>query len=199
MHHSNFAPDVYSNLTRRTFEYQNRIPLSDSVLWKIEQGAVRTLTWNREGTAATLGLWGPGDVVGKPLSKADPYEIKCLQCVTAVALPADLWAQELNAIILYAQQIEELIKIVNNEIVHTRLLEFLIWLSYKFGYSVNQGQLIKLQLTHQEIAESIATTRVTVTRMLGILEKEGKIIRNHRQLILPHDRVVSNDSQRQSQ
>lgn len=191
MHHSNFAPDVYSNLTRRTFEYQNRIPLSDSVLWKIEQGAVRTLTWNREGTAVTLGLWGPGDVVGKPLSKIEPYEIECLQCVTAMALPAHIWFQELNAIILYAQQTEELLSIVNSEIVHIRLLGFLIWLSHKFGCEVNQGQLIKLQLTHQEIAESISTTRVTVTRMLGILEQEGKIIRNHRQLILPHNLIIS--------
>ncbi len=193
MSYSNLTSNVISGLTERVFKEQERIPLSDSVLWKIEQGIVRTLTWSGEGTAVTLGIWGPGDVVGKPLSKAEPYEIECLDCVRVLALPLSLWAQELNAIILHAQQIEELLSIVNSEKIHTRLLEFLIWLTQKFGHGVSQGWLLELCLTHQEIAESIATTRVTVTRMLGILEQEGKIIRNHHQLILPYDLILSDN------
>jgi CRP-like cAMP-binding protein len=117
-----------------------------------------------------------------------------LDCVKALALPLSLWAQELNAIILHGQQTEELLSIVNNEKIHARLLEFLIWLVHKFSQRVSQGQLLKLPLTHQKIAESIATTRVTVTRMLGILEQEGKIIRNRQQLILPYDLFISNNN-----
>jgi CRP-like cAMP-binding protein len=194
MSYSNLTSDVISGLTGRVFKEQERIPLSDSVLWKIEQGAVRTLTWSGEGTAVTLGFWGPGDVVGKPLSKAEPYEIECLETVKVLALPLSLWAQELNAIILHGQQTEELLSIVNNEKIHARLLEFLIWLAHKFSQRVSQGQLLKLPLTHQKIAESIATTRVTVTRVLGILEQEGKIIRNRQQLILPYDLFISNNN-----
>ncbi len=128
------------------------------------------------------------------IAKAEPYEIECLDCVKVLALPISLWAQELNAIILHGQQTEELLSIVNNEKIHARLLEFLIWLAHKFSQRVNQGQLLKLPLTYQEIAESIATTRVTVTRMLGILEQEGKIIRNRHQLILPYDLFISNNN-----
>jgi CRP-like cAMP-binding protein len=178
------SSDLASSLTKRTFERQNRLPLDSRFLWKIERGVVRTLTWSKEGIPTTLGLWGSGDVVGKPLSQTDPYEVECLEPVTATALPLHLWVHELDAILLYARQTENLLNIISHQTVYLRLLELLTWLAHKFGCEVETGKLIMLRLTHQEIAETIASSRVTVTRMLGVLEKEGKIIRNEHQLIL---------------
>jgi CRP-like cAMP-binding protein len=178
--------DLAVDLKGRVFKQQERIPLHDSYLWKINQGAVRTLTWSKEGTLVTLGLWGPGDIIGKPLSKTNPYLIECLETVKVVAVPKYLWNRELDAILLHAQHVEELLTIVHNETIYLRLLEFLIWLASRFGFEAEQGKLINLQLTHQEIAEAIAATRVTVTRILGVLEQEGKILRKNRKLILPY-------------
>jgi len=62
----------------RYFKQRSFIPLPQDILWKIEKGVVRNLTWHEDGTLVTLGVWGPGDVVGRALSKIEPYEIECL-------------------------------------------------------------------------------------------------------------------------
>jgi CRP-like cAMP-binding protein len=192
MNDSSISFDLTSSLMKKTFERQNKLPLDSRLLWKIEQGIVRTLTWSREGIPTTLGLWGPGDVVGRPLSQTEPYEVECLEPTTAIALPLHLWVHEMDAILLYVQQTENLLNIISHQTVYLRLLEFLAWLAHKFGCEVETGKLIMLRLTHQEIAETIAASRVTVTRMFGILEQEGKIIRSNNQLILPHSHNTSN-------
>ena len=40
-------------------------------LWLLETGVVRTLTVLEDGTSIILGLWGPGDVVGRVLCNAN--------------------------------------------------------------------------------------------------------------------------------
>jgi CRP-like cAMP-binding protein len=186
MNRSNISSELASISATRTFEQQDRLPVDSRHLWKIEQGIVRTFTWNHEGVPATLGLWGPGDVVGKPLSQTAPYEAECLEPVTARALPIQFWVHELDAILLSARQTENLLNIISHQIVSLRLLELLTWLAHKFGCEVETGRLIMVKLTHQVIAETVRSTRVTVTRALGSLEQEGKITRSGHQLILPY-------------
>jgi hypothetical protein len=52
---------------------------------------------------------------------------------------------------------------------------------------VEKGHLIDLRLTHQEIAEILGITRVTVTRLLREFEQQGAIAR------LPHKFIVLRD------
>jgi CRP-like cAMP-binding protein len=186
MNRSNMSSELASIPATRTFEQQDRLPVDSRLLWKIERGIVRTFTWNREGISTTLGFWGPGDVVGEPLSQTDPYEVECLEPVTAKALPIQFWVHEIDAILLSTQQTENLLNIISNQTVSLRLLELLTWLAHKFGCEVETGRLIMVKLTHQVIAETVRSTRVTVTRALGSLEQEGKITRSGHQLILPY-------------
>jgi CRP-like cAMP-binding protein len=44
--------------------------------------------------------------------------------------------------------------------------------------------LIQLRLTHQELAETIGTTRVTVTRLMQSLEQQGSLCYSRRQQIV---------------
>lgn len=84
----------------------------------------------------------------------------------------------------HIQQSEELLSIIHRKPVSLRLWQFLVWLAEKFGRDVDQGKLIDLGVTHQEMAEVINTTRVSVTRMLHQFEEEGMLIRHQRRLIL---------------
>lgn len=179
-----------ANLVQRSFSCREIIPLQPDVLWRITWGAVRTLTWNEEGTPTTLGYWGPGDVVGKPLSRIQPYQIECLTSVEVELIPFHLCHQALDAIFLHTQQTEELLSIVRHERVHYRLRQLLIWLARKFGRPVESGLLIDLRLTHQAIAEAIGTTRVTVTRLLNEFEQEGAIGRPKRHFIVLRQRFL---------
>ena len=61
-----------ANWMLRSFNRHDTIPLRTDSLWLLKGGAVKTLTWNEQGTAVTLGYWGSGDVVGQPLSGISP-------------------------------------------------------------------------------------------------------------------------------
>ncbi|WP_250126639.1 Crp/Fnr family transcriptional regulator [Chroococcidiopsis sp. CCMEE 29] len=175
---------LLANHQQRTFSRRDLIPLQPELLWRIETGVVRTLTWSEEGTPVTLGYWGATDVVGQPLSRVTPYQIECITTVEASLVPEHLWHQVLEAVLKHAQQTEELLCIFHQEPLHLRLRLLLVWLAQKFGRQVETGKLIDLRLTHQQLAEVIGATRVTVTRLLKQFEREGIIKRSHRQPLI---------------
>ncbi|MEJ6481528.1 Crp/Fnr family transcriptional regulator [Nostoc punctiforme UO1] len=171
-------------LSQQIFTRREVIPLQNDVLWRIEYGAVRTLTWGEDGTFITLGYWGLGDLIGYPLSRVKPYQIECLTGVEVSIVPPHLWHQDMNALLSHIQQAEDLLSIVHRKPISLRLWQFLVWLSEKFGRDVDKGKLIDLNVTHQDIAEVLNTTRVTVTRLLQQLEEEGTVLRHKRRIIL---------------
>ncbi|WP_242037859.1 Crp/Fnr family transcriptional regulator [Tolypothrix sp. FACHB-123] len=175
---------IKEQIPYRLFTRREMIPPRNDVLWRIERGAVRTLTWSEEGTFITLGYWGSGDLIGSPLSKVKPYQIECLTNVEVSVVPPHLWYQDVNALLSHIQQAEELLSIVHCKPMSVRLWQFLLWLSRKFGRDVEDGKLIDLNATHQEMAEVLNTTRVTVTRLLQQFEEEGTLLRHKRQMIL---------------
>lgn len=171
-------------LPQRLLARREIIEPSNDILWLIKRGAVRTVTWNEDGTFTTLGYWGVGDLIGYPLSKVKPYQIECLTSVEITVVPEHLWHQHIDALVSHIQDSEELLSIVNRKPISLRLWEFLLWLSKKFGRSVEQGCLIELYITHQEIAEVLNTTRVTITRLLQEFETAEMLLRHQRRIIL---------------
>jgi CRP-like cAMP-binding protein len=158
--------------TRRSF-----LPAQPNRLWKIEAGFVRTFTYLEDGTTVALGLWGRGDIIGKTLSKVEPYQMACLTKVAATVLPLEEWCQPTETLLAHIQQAEELMIIRSYKKVDTMLIKLLAWLSKKFGHEIQQGRLIDMRLTHEDLAEMIGSTRVTITRILGQFEQEGLIDR----------------------
>ena len=122
--------------------------------------------------------------MGQPLCGVDPYEIECSTSVEVSLLPPHLWHQVFDAILSHARQTEELLSMVSCGRLHQRLLQTLGWLPQKIGCPLEQGQLIELRLTHQEIAKVIVRSRLTMTRLLKQFEQEGMITRHHRYLVL---------------
>jgi len=179
-------------LRPQTFSRRELLPLSPDILWLIDRGIVRTRTWNDEGTIITLGYWGAKDVVGQKLSRLNPYQIECLTSVEALPCSPSHWHLLTNALITSARQREELLHISRSGKVRHCLAQLLQWLGAKFGRDVSAGYLIDLRLTHQELAEAIGTTRVTVTRLLKLFEQEKLIsrIRGHI-VILPKLGIMS--------
>ena len=173
-----------SQAMRHHFQPHDAIPLRSDVLWRIEYGVARTLTWTPDRTPIVLGYWHEGDVVGQPLSRLCPYEVECLTEVEISALPANVWDQLLEAVFIHLQQVEELHCIFRSQSILERLKRFLRWLAQKFGYKVQRGWLIDLYLTHQEISEAIGATQVTVQHLLNSLKQENQIMYDQDRLIL---------------
>jgi CRP-like cAMP-binding protein len=176
---------VYNCNRSEDFSRRDIIPHQNDLMWEIESGLVRTLTWLEDGTTITLGWWGKGDVISPILSGCDPYQIECLSKVTAkqISLQQD-YLQEI--LFKYIYQTEELTIIRGHKRLDIMLYHLLNWLSKKFGLSVEKGQMIDLRFTHQDLAELMGTTRVTVTKLLQQFEQQGLINRlNQHKILLP--------------
>ncbi|MFM7887856.1 MAG: Crp/Fnr family transcriptional regulator [Pseudanabaena sp.] len=167
LHLANRGSKIY-NFKR--YEY---IPLHNDVLWCIKKGIVRTMTWDEDGNQIVLGLWKEGDIVGSLMSTLDPYQIQCLNDVEVEVLPLILWEQASTAIINHCQQTQQLLSIAHCRTIDLRLKKLLSWLSDKFGQPCDHGITIGIKLTHQDIADTIGSTRVTMTRSLNQLRLQG--------------------------
>lgn len=173
-----------AEITQRKFSPRSFLPLRDSHLWQIETGVVRTLTWLEDGSTIVLGLWGPGDIVGQAFSTIDPLEVECITAVEATALRQDQWEQNTDILVARTRQLEALTVIRSHKRTDAMLIKLLDWLARKFGQDVAAGRLIDFRLTHQDLAELLGTTRVTITRILSQFEQQGMIDR------LPLGRIV---------
>lgn len=168
----------------RSFDRRALLPLLPDQVWQIQQGIVRTVTWTGDGEMIVLGIWGAGDLVGQPLSAADPHQAECLTLVKATPLTADRWHQETAALVEHIQHTEKLLEIMRSGSASIVLLRLLVWLAQRFG-DENQGNLeLNFHVTHQELAETTGLTRVTITRLLRSFEKQGLIQRHGRQIVV---------------
>lgn len=167
----------------REFKRREFLPMIGDLLWEIDAGMVRTLTSCEEGKLITLGLWGVGDIVGHPLAGIEPYQVECLTKVQAHRLPA-IGCSSLKQVMWSHLHQSQTFLIIRHGFMPDRLQQFLLWLAEKFGTKCEEGCYIPNQLTHQDIAEIIGTSRVTVTRLIGDLERAGFIRWSKRRCLL---------------
>jgi CRP-like cAMP-binding protein len=71
--------------------------------------------------------------------------------------------------------------------IEERVRGFLELLANDYGVPCDQGLRLNVKLTHQDLASALSTTRVTVTRVLGMLRDEGWLhLDDQRQLVVAH-------------
>jgi CRP-like cAMP-binding protein len=150
------------------------LPESNHYLWKIESGIARITILNELGGQATIGFASQGDFVGKLLSGQLTYQVECLTPVQVSKMTPtsdDVYPSLRRQL----EEKEQLLNILNHQSITQRLLRLLEWLSERFGEPLREGRSLGVKLTHQQLAETIHTSRVTVTRLMGQLEQAGKI------------------------
>jgi hypothetical protein len=165
-------------LTVKAFQFSrgDSLPEMHQAYWLIQAGYVRTVTWDMNGHMTTLGVWGPGDILSSDFSQIQPYQMECLGKVHVdrVALPGNL-----HEILLHHHRCtEELLNISHCRHIDRRLLKMMDYLGRRFGEAADADWIkINLSLTHQQLADLLGTTRVTVTRLVGIFQRAGVIRR----------------------
>jgi CRP-like cAMP-binding protein len=155
--------------------FQKRSPLDPirADLWQIESGVVRAVTYQGDSSLTILGFWGAGDVVGTALLRESIDRLECLTPVMASPLLAENCPD--GVMLAYLHQLQELLVIRSGKRIEEMLLKLLIWLGERFGERQEAGLTLKVLLTHQDLAETLNTTRVTITRSMGQLERQGTI------------------------
>lgn len=168
----------------KTFVSGELITLEPDCYWLLQQGVVKTCSWTEDGTPITLGYWGVNDLIGQPLSLVYPCQVRCLTAVTAWRITLDRADKIINLIQYHSQQTEEILYILRSALIYQRLQGILVWLGNKFGQEIDLGRIIDLRLTHQDLAEVVGATRVTITKLINQLEQEGFLSRPERNTIV---------------
>ena len=174
---------VPNNTAVTLFKKGEHIPATPCHLWTIRTGIVRTLTWTDEGDIVPLGFWGPDDIVGAFIAQVTPYEIECLSDVKVEAFnPMNPLPHQ--TLLSHVSQASQFMQLLHCHRMDCRLEQFFAWFAERFGQQHPDGIHLPTCLTHQQLSEAIGTTRVTVTRVMGQLEKAGKISWSRKQQIV---------------
>lgn len=152
---------------------------SDEVL-VVCRGIVQLGTLYDSGDESLLGLACPSMPFGMPLTLIRPYQAQALTDVDVMRLKLHEIEQSPElAVGIFRQttrriqQAEAMLALVGHRRVEDRLRHFLLLLKQQVGSPVGHGTRLTVRLTHQQLANAIGTTRVTVTRLLSQLREEG--------------------------
>jgi CRP-like cAMP-binding protein len=185
--------DAHRNL--HFYAKAETVPLMSQGIWQVCQGLVQLSTLYPTGEEGLLGWVGPSMCFGLWLTSLQTYRATavsdvCVMWYSMVEIEASpqLARELLPQMGRRLRQMEAILAIAGQRRVEDRLYQLLLLLKQEFGQPVVEGTRLNIRLTHQDIANAICTTRVTVTRMLGKLQQQGLVSRDaDRHLILNKD------------
>ena len=169
---------------RRLYFYEQgeEIPLVTKGVWQVYRGLVQLSTFHLSGEEVLLGWADPAMCFGNCLTSRETYQAKALTDVylkwfslSEIEADPSLAYTFLTHLSRRMRQSEALLAIAGIKRVEARLHQFLSLLKGEMGEPVEAGTRLTIRLTHQSIANAIGTTRVTVTRLLGKLQRQGYI------------------------
>ncbi len=171
------------------------IPLVSQGVWQVCQGLVQLSTLCQNGEEVWLGWAEPSTFFGQWFSILRTYQAIALSDVQVIWFSlAEINSSPRLAQILVPQmlrrmrQAEAMLAICGQRRVEDRLQLLLLLMKRDLGQKVPEGTRLEVRLTHQNLANAIGTTRVTVTRLLNKLKNEGAItIDRDRYIILNNE------------
>ena len=156
------------------YEKGEEISLLNTGIWQVYRGVVQLSKIDVSGKEIILGWATPNNAFDNRIDNSITYRAQALsdvyiRCVTSQYLK--IYPQiitELIAKLSYRLlKTEQLLTITAIKRVEERLWELLVMLKEEMGQPVLKGTRLTVRFTHQNLANVIGTTRVTVTRVLG--------------------------------
>lgn len=188
---------------REAFFFQQGDPAS--ALYVLTAGRVRLTQVTPEGDQVILHLVHPGEMFGGIAVLGDatyPVSAQALEDCQALAWDGEGMAGlmertprlALNALRLLAGRVQELqdrVRELATERVERRVARTLLRLARQAGRKVENGVLIDLPLSRQDLAEMTGTTLFTVSRVLSRWEQQGLVEAGRERVLIrfPHGLV----------
>lgn len=171
---------LYQGRTLVPYTAGQAIALQPDDVLVVCRGIVQLGTLYDSGDESLLGLACPSMPFGMPLTLIRPYQAQALTDVDVMRLKLHEIEQSpelalgiFRQTVRRIQQAEAMLALVGHRRVEDRLRHFLLLLKQQVGAPVERGTRLTVRLTHQQLANAIGTTRVTVTRLLSQLKDEG--------------------------
>ena len=171
-------------LPLQQYEKGDEITVLDLGIWQVYRGVVQLSRVRQDGNEVIVGWVTANGTFGNCFDVSpQPYRVIALCNVyvrrysqTDVAryplLAKQFLAQYSDRLI----KSEQLLSIIAVKRVEERLKQLLLMLKREVGQSTDSGNVrLQIRFTHQQLAEAICTTRVTVTRIIGDFQSKGLI------------------------
>ncbi len=172
--------DLYKERSLHPYTGGQSIQMLPNEIWIVCRGVVQLGTLYATGDEALLGLACPSMPFGLPLTSIHPYQASALTPVNLMRLTlAEIEESPKLAQGIFRQmsrrlsQTEAILAIAGYRRVEERLRHLLLLLKQEVGQRTDEGTRLTVRLTHQQLANAIGTTRVTVTRLINQLKNEG--------------------------
>ncbi len=176
------SPQISALAHRPRYRYSkgDTIPLQSQTLCYVCQGLVKLTTLTPNNEEVLLGLAG----AATPFLPGSPqlltYQATALADVQLVNVPIEQIDGNLAAVMLpkllqRLQQTEALLNVTGQRRTKDRLYQLLHLLGQEVGEPIAEGRRLSVRLTHEDLANACCTTRVTVTRLLGEMQRSQKI------------------------
>jgi CRP-like cAMP-binding protein len=209
---ADLAPDRLRQLQLgcRLDRFAKRSPIylpvdqSDS-LFLVASGRVKICHLTHEGKQSTLAFVEPGEVFGE-LAVVDcgPREeyAEAAKDSTVVRIPSDGLCALMQDVPEVARRVTALIGRRRRQVERRlrnllflssrdRLIHLLLELADRYGEAAEKGLRLATDLSHQDLASMIGSTRETVTLVLGELQSEGLIKLGRRKITLARPEAIS--------
>lgn len=172
-----------SEIPLQQFEKGDQIAVTDSGIWQVYRGVVQLSRVQKNGSEIILGWVTANGTLGNYLDNASElYRAVALSDVYARRyLSEDVIKHPLLARQFLAQfsdrlvKSEQLLSIIAIKKVEERFTQLLLMLQQEIGQPVKDGIRLQVRFTHQQLAEAICTTRVTITRIIGDFQNKNLI------------------------
>ncbi len=184
-------------------------------LYVVKQGLVKLTSISEKGTETILDFLKPGEIFGELLvtEKVRAFRATAIEDTVVSVVPHERFLELLSLIPTVSRNFIEILskRLVRVEkgVAHSshtwsyhRLARMLLYMGEKYGEETPAGVLIRLRLTHEELANLIGTTRETVTTQLNKFERMGLLNRQGRHLVVIRHRLsefISSEELRLSQ
>ena len=180
---SNLLPDKSSEGRRlHYYDKGETIPLAPQGVWQVYRGISQLSQINDKGEETLLGWAIPSTFFGLWLTQIEFYQAKALTeiylkwyNISEIENSSAITSLMLNQIVRRLRQTEALVSIAGLKRVEDRLTQLLNLLKTEIGEQGEDCVRLGARLTHQNLANSIGTTRVTVTRLLGDFQRQGLV------------------------
>jgi CRP-like cAMP-binding protein len=178
-------PEISTEEGQRLHFYHKgeNIPLMTQGVWQVYRGLVQLSTTHSSGEEVLLGWAQPSTFFGHWLTRLEVYEARALSDVylrwyflSEIENSAHLCHLLFFNLSRRLRQTEAMLAIAGQRRVEDRLNQLLLLLKSEMGQPIAEGTRIEVRLTHQTLANAIGTTRVTITRLLGKLQREDYIL-----------------------
>ncbi|MBI2477499.1 MAG: Crp/Fnr family transcriptional regulator [Planctomycetia bacterium] len=175
------------------------LPLDETnAVFLLATGRVKICHLTPDGKQSILAFIEPGELFGElalfDVGPRDEYA-ESVEKSTIVLIPGEVMQQLMEShagvtlgvtkiIGLRRRRIEQRLKNLLFLSNRERLTHLLLELAQQYGVRENVGLRLRIQLSHQDLANVIGSTRETVTVVLGEMQQEGLLSIGRRRILI---------------